>query len=107
VPVVPVASVTTRLPGAHLALGGGAGLAHFLIRLFIWHEMWRLARAVWHVPTFGPFLVVLVGSALVALMVWRQQRGAVGPRGRRWRRRVRRTGSGVRGYGTGAGPRDW
>ncbi|MGO9078651.1 MAG: hypothetical protein ACLQDY_06365, partial [Streptosporangiaceae bacterium] len=59
-----LAAAPARLAGGHLALGGG-GLAHFLIRLFIWHEMWRLARSVWRIPTFGPIIVIVVVAALV------------------------------------------
>jgi hypothetical protein len=81
----------------HLALGGGAGLAHWLIRLFIWHEIFRLIRYVWRVPTVGPFLVVVIIVGVVGFFVWRQQRGP-------FRRGARRGSS---GYGTGSGPRDW
>jgi hypothetical protein len=81
-----------RLPG-HLALGGG-GLAHWLVRLVIWHEMWRLGRALWRIPTFGPSIVVLIVVALVGLVVLRQY-GVLGRR--------RRGQSGPRG----TGPRDW
>jgi hypothetical protein len=76
VPAFHVAALAGQLVGGHVALGGGPGLAHFLIRLFIWHEIWRLILFLWHVPAFGPWIVVLIGCALVALLVWRQQRGA-------------------------------
>ena len=83
------------LLGGYNALGGG-GLAHFLVRLFIWHEIWRLGRELWHIPTFGPIIVILLGLAVVALSILRS-RGGPG-----WlsRRRGGRTGSGT-------GPRDW
>lgn len=91
-------ALAARLPGHHLALGGG-GIAHWLIRLFIWHEIWRLFRYLWRIPTFGPFIVVGLGLVLVGLIIWRQYHGPV--------RGGRRRGSGSAGYGTGAGPRDW
>jgi hypothetical protein len=86
------------LPGHHLALGGG-GLAHWIVRLFIWHEIWRLFRYLWRIPTFGPFIVVGLGLILVGLMVWRQVHGPI-----RWNRG---RGRGSARYGTGTGPRDW
>lgn len=79
----------------HLTLGGG-GLAHWLVRLFIWHEIWRLFRYLWRIPTFGPFIVVGLGLIIVGLAVWRQYHGPV------WGRR-----GGSAGHGTGSGPRDW
>lgn len=86
------------LPGHHLTLGGG-GLAHLIVRLFIWHEIWRLLRYLWRIPAFGPFIVVALGLVLVGLMVWRQVHGPI------WA--GRRRDSGPTGYGTGSGPRDW
>ena len=85
------------LPGHHAAVGGGP--AHWLIRLFIWHEIWRLFRYLWRIPTFGPFIVVALGLALVGLVVWRLSRGPIRPGHRR--------GGGSTGYGTGSGPRDF
>lgn len=85
-------------PGHHLALGGG-GLAHWIVRLFIWHEIWRLIRYLWHIPTFGPIIVVALGVIFVGLLVWRQFHGPI------WA--GRRRGRGSTGYGTGSGPRDW
>ena len=85
------------LPGHHLALGGG-GLVHLIVRLFIWHEIGRLFRYLWHIPTFGPFIVVALGCVLVGLAVWRHYHG------RMWGSRRR---SGSAGYGSGSGPRDW
>jgi hypothetical protein len=91
-------SLAARLPAAHhLALGGG-GLAHWIIRLFIWHEIFRLIRYLWRIPTFGPFIVVLLGLIVVGLIVWRRSRGPI-----RWGRRR----GGSTGYGSGGGPRDW
>ncbi|MBO0833503.1 MAG: hypothetical protein J2P29_16205 [Actinobacteria bacterium] len=95
-----------HLPGHFLAIGGGAGFVHFLVRLFIWRAIWRLVLSVWHVPAFGPWLVVLIGCALVGLVVWRQQRGPFLRAGARWLPGRRRRG-GLTGYGTGSGPRDW
>jgi len=80
-------AIASRLPGAVQALGGG-GLGHWIIRLFIWHEIWRLMRLIWRIPTFGPFIAVLIIAAIVGLLIWRQQYS---------RRRT----------GTGTGPRDW
>jgi hypothetical protein len=91
-------SVAVWLPGHHLALGGG-GLAHFLVRLFIWHEIGRLVRTLWRIHTFGPFIVVALGVLIVGLLVWRQYRRP------RWA--GRRRGRGSTGYGSGRGPRDW
>ena len=89
-------AAAARLPVVPQALGGGAGLAHFLVRLVIWHELWRLGRAVWRIPTFGPIIVILIAVALLGLVVLRQS-------GFRWSRR----GRGSRRGGTGSGPRDW
>jgi hypothetical protein len=77
---------------ASVALGGGS-LGRLLIHLFIWHLIWRFALALWHVPTFGPIIVVVLVIALVAAAVY-------------WSRRARSRG-GRYGYGTGTGPRDW
>lgn len=85
------------LPGHYLTLGGG-GLAHWIVRLFIWHEIWRLVRYLWRIPTFGPFIVIALGLALVGLAVWRQYHGPI------WA--SRRRGGGSARYGSGSGPRD-
>jgi hypothetical protein len=95
---------------AGLALGGGGGLAHLILRLFIWHAIWRLGLLIWRVPTVGPGLVVLLVLALVALAIFRSRRGRGGP-GPRW------PGPGRPGRGRAdpfgdrpgdqAGPRDW
>ncbi len=79
--------VGSRLPGAILALGGG-GLAHWIVRLFIWHEIWRFMRFIWRIPTFGPFIAVLIIAAIVGLIAWQRNLG-------------RRRGT------SGTGPRDW
>ena len=89
-------AVVAWLPGHHLALGGG-GLAHLIVRLFIWHEIGRLVRYLWRIPTFGPFIVLGLALVLVGLVIWRQVR-----RGGR-----RGGGRGSARYGTGSGPRDW
>ncbi len=90
-------AVAAWLPGHHLALGGG-GLAHFIVRLIIWHELARLIRYLWRIPTFGPFIVIALGLVLVGSLVWRHFHGPV------WGGRRRR---GSAGYGSGTGPRDW
>jgi hypothetical protein len=78
---------------AHVALRGGGGLAHLLIRLALWHWLWRLFWLVWRVPTFGPVIVFVVAAAVIAAAVLR--------------RRSRRGRRGSAGYGSGARPRDW
>jgi hypothetical protein len=88
-------SAAIRLPG-HLALGGG-GLAHWLVRLIIWHELWRLGHLLWRIPTFGPIIAVLIVVILIGLVLLRQ-RGGPGW----WRRRGRRQDT-----SHGTGPRDW
>ena len=85
-----------RLPVVHQALGGGGGLAHLLVRLVIWHELWRIGRALWRIPTFGPIIVILIVLTLLGLAVLRQS-------GFRW---SRRGGGGAGPNGTGSGPRD-
>jgi hypothetical protein len=84
-------------PGGHLALGGG-GLASLIVHLIIWHELFRLVRFLWHIHTFGPYIVVVLAVALVGLAVWRRSRGPL-----RWGRRR----GGSAGWGSGTGPRDW
>jgi len=91
-------SHSARLIGGHSALVGGGGLAHWLIRLFIWHAIWRVVLALWRVPTFGPVIVVVFGLALVTLAVLRSRGGL------RWPQRRQRGSD--RG-GTESGPRDW
>jgi hypothetical protein len=86
-----------RLAG-HQAIGGGGGLAHLLVRLVIWHELWRFIRFVWRIPTFGPIIVAVVVLAAIGLVVLRRT-------GVRWFPGRNRGGTG--GYGSGAGPRDW
>jgi hypothetical protein len=76
----------------HIAVGGG-GLASLIIHLFIWHEILRLVRLLWHIHTFGPFIVVALGLLLVAAVVWQRRR--------------RRGRAGSAGYSSGTGPRDW
>jgi hypothetical protein len=86
------------LPGAHHLALGGAGIGSLLIHLFIWHEIFRLFRYLWDIPTFGPFIVVLLGVVAVGLMVRRRSGKPV---------RLGRRRGGSTGYGTGVGPRDW
>jgi hypothetical protein len=106
-----VAAVASHHLAGHLLAGGvgalgGAGIGRFLVRLFIWHEIARLIRYLWHIPTFGPYIVIGLGVVIVGLLVWRRFRGPVfGGRGRGpiWGRRR----GGSAGYGSGGGPRDW
>ena len=79
-------AIASRLPGSFQALGRG-GLGHWIIRLFIWREIWRFVRFIWRIPTFGPFIAVLIVAVIIGLIIWRQQ----------YTQRRR----------TGAGPRDW
>jgi hypothetical protein len=90
-----------RLTGAHLALGGGGlgGLGHFLIRLFIWHEIFRLFRYLWHIHTYGPFIVIAIILIVAGVLIWRRTHGPFIRRG------SSRPGRGSAG-GPG-GPRDW
>ncbi len=85
-----------------LALGGG-GLAHLILRLFIWRAIWRLGLLIWRVPTFGPFILLLIAAALVVLAVLRSRRGRGWPGARRapGRDPFRDRTDGP------AGPRDW
>lgn len=76
---------------------GGGGLGHFLVHLFIWRLIWRAGLGLWRVPVAGPFIVVLLIVAIVALVILRKQRGP-----RWWSNR-----GGSAGVGTGGGSRDW
>ena len=78
-------------------LGGGGGIGRLIVHLFIWHLIWRAGLGLWHIPTVGPFLVVLIIAAIVALGILRKQRGP-----RWWSSR-----GGSTRAGTGWGPRDW
>ena len=99
--------VLAAQPGFHLGLGGG-GLAHLIIRLFIWHELFRLFRYLWRIPTFGPFIVVALGLIIVGTLIWRRARGPFrwngGPA--QWSRRRGGDSAGSQ-PGNGPGPRDW
>ena len=90
---------------AGLALGGGGGLAHLILKLFIWHAIWRFGLLIWRVPTVGPVLVLLIVLALVALAIFRARRGRGWP-GPSWPGRERGDPFGDRAGGE-AGPRDW
>jgi hypothetical protein len=81
---------------AGLGLGGG-GFGRVIVRLFIWHLIWRAGLGLWRIPTVGPFVVVLLIAAIVALGIVRKHRGP-----RWWNNR-----GGSTGAGTGRGPRDW
>ena len=91
----PVLPAVAAVPAA--ALGGAGGLAHLILRLFLWRAIWRLGLRLWHVPTIGPGLVVLIVAVLAGLAVYRSSRGS-------WRPGARYRG------GTRPGrrsPRDW
>jgi hypothetical protein len=92
-------SPAAALPGAHHVALGGGGIGSLIIHLFIWHEIFRLFRYLWHIPTFGPFIVLLLGVVLVGYLVWRRSGKPV-----RLGRNRRGDSS---GYGSGSGPRDW
>ena len=83
------------LPGRQLGLGGG-GLGHWLVRLVIWHEIGRLFRFLWHIPTVGPFIVIVLILAIAGLILWRMSRGRPGGLGGR-----------RGGDPPGRSPRDW
>ena len=88
----------TLAAGGAAAIGGlGGGLGSALVHLFIWHLIWRAGFALWRIPTVGPFLVVFLIVAIVALGIVRRRRGP-----RWWNNR-----GGSTGAGTGSGPRDW
>jgi hypothetical protein len=78
-------------------LGGGGGLGRLIVHLFIWRLIWRAGLALWHIPRVGPFVVVLLVAAIVALVIVRRQRGP-----RWWSTRGSSTGA-----RDGRGPRDW
>jgi hypothetical protein len=78
-------------------LGGGGGLGRVIVHLFIWRLIWRAGLGLWHIPRVGPFVVVLLIAAIVALVIVRKQRGP-----RWWSNR-----GGSTGAGSGWGPRDW
>lgn len=82
---------------AHALALGGAGIGSLIVHLVIWHLIWRAGLALWHIPTVGPYLVVLLIVAVVGLGAVRRRRGP-----RWWNNR-----GGSTGYGTGRGPRDW
>ena len=90
-------ALALRAAAGHLSLGGG-GLAHVIVRLIIWHELWRLARLVWRIPVFGPVIVIVVAAGLITTMLLRQRTGHWWPRRRR---------GGALNTGTGGSPRDW
>jgi uncharacterized membrane protein YgcG len=96
---LPAQPRAARLPG--LALGGG-GLASLLIHLFIWHELFRLVRYLWRIPTYGPFIVILLALLLVGAAIWRRSRGPI-----RWGGRRGGSSGYGRGGGSSGGPRDW
>jgi hypothetical protein len=88
-----------------VAIGGGGGLAHLIIRLIIWRLIWRVGFMLWRIHPFGPYIVLLIVVALVTLAVLRSRRGSwPGPRFP-----GRRGSNGPFGDRTDdqAGPRDW
>ena len=87
--------LAAKLPAVQ-AMGGG-GLGHWIVRLFVWHEMFRLFRYLWDIHTFGPFIVLLIIAVLIGLAIWRRQHGPF----------LRRRQAGSAGRGTGSGPHDW
>ena len=76
---------------------GGGGFGRVIVHLFIWRLIWRAGLSLWHIPTVGPFVVIVLIVAIVALVILRKQRGP-----RWWNNR-----GGSTGAGTGRGPRDW
>ena len=104
----PVAAGQHVVASGHAALGavglggGGGGLAHLILRLFIWRAIWRLGLLIWRVPTFGPFILLLIILALVVLAFLRARRGRGWPGGPRGPGQGRADPFGDRGS-----PRDW
>jgi hypothetical protein len=96
-------SPAAALPGAHHVALGGGGIGSLIIHLFIWHEIFRLFRYLWHIHTFGPFIVLLLGVVVVGYLVWRRSGKPI-----RLGRNRRGDSSGYgSGSGSGSGPRDW
>ena len=95
---------------AGLALGGGGGLAHLIIRLIVWRLIWRVGLMLWRIHLFGPYIVLLIVAVLVTLVILRSRRGRGGPGPRvPGPRFPGRRGSNDPFGGTDdqAGPRDW
>jgi hypothetical protein len=71
----------------HAALGVG-GVAHFILRLFIWRWLWRFSMLIWHIKTFGPVILLLVVLVIALWLILRTRRrqgrreGSLGDRGR-------------------------
>ena len=80
--------VMAAAPAGHAALaapvalgGGGGGLAHLILRLFIWRMVWRLGLLIWHIPAVGPGVFLLIVAVLIGVAIIRSRRGRPGPGG--------------------------
>jgi len=82
----------------HAALGVGSvvGVAHFILRLFIWRWLWRFSMLIWHIKTFGPVILLLIVLVIAMWLILRTRR----------RQRSREGTLGDQGP-DGPGPRDW
>ena len=82
----------------HAAFGVGSvvGVAHFILRLFIWRWLWRFSMLIWHIKTFGPVILLLVVLVIGLWLILRARR-----------RQGRREGTLDDRDPDGSGPRDW
>ena len=100
-PGAPIAPGGHAALSGHAALGGG-GIGGLIVHLIIWRMIWRLGMLIWHIPTFGPGILLLIIIAVIALGMLRSRRGLRMP----WDRggspyRVRDRNR------DGTGPREW